>query len=192
MTYGVIVHRAGKSWNAYVPELDGVVAVGASRERVIELISQAIPLHLRELAKTASLSQQIMERAKRSRLRSHSVASLLSPEQKELFSPAARALGSSGRHGQCGATDRNSRLSMKALHATRHSTACLLTRRRRRPRDRVGVLRHSPKSTTLNTYGHVLTDGQAKAVGTLSKRLGIRRSGQITASDPTQEVKKTA
>ncbi len=49
MTYGVIVHRAGKSWNAYVPELDGVVAVADSRDRVIELISQAIPLHLRDL-----------------------------------------------------------------------------------------------------------------------------------------------
>ncbi len=51
MTYGVVIHRAGKSWNAYVPELDGVVAVADSRDRVIELISQAIPLHLRDLAK---------------------------------------------------------------------------------------------------------------------------------------------
>ena len=55
MTYGVIIHRTGESWNAYVPELDGVVAVAASRERVIELIAEAIPLHLRELAKDGIL-----------------------------------------------------------------------------------------------------------------------------------------
>ncbi len=50
MTYGVIVHKAGESWNAYVPELEGVYAVASSRERVIELIARAIPYHLRQLA----------------------------------------------------------------------------------------------------------------------------------------------
>jgi predicted RNase H-like HicB family nuclease len=54
MTYGVIVHRAGKSWNAYVPDLDGVVATASTRERVIELISQAIPFHLRQLAEAGT------------------------------------------------------------------------------------------------------------------------------------------
>jgi predicted RNase H-like HicB family nuclease len=57
MTYGVIVHRAGKSWNAYVPELDGVVAAASTRERVIELIAEAIPLHLRELAKSGEVAK---------------------------------------------------------------------------------------------------------------------------------------
>ncbi len=56
MTYGVIIHKAGESWNAYVPELNGVVAAAATRERVIELISEAIPLHLRELAKTGDIA----------------------------------------------------------------------------------------------------------------------------------------
>ena len=50
MTYGVIVHRVGSSWNAYVPDLEGVVATASTRERVIELISEAIPFHLRQLA----------------------------------------------------------------------------------------------------------------------------------------------
>ena len=50
MTFGVIVHRAGASWNAYVPDLDGVVATASTRERVIELITEAVPLHLRGLA----------------------------------------------------------------------------------------------------------------------------------------------
>ncbi len=48
MTFGVIIHRTGASWNAYVPELPGVVAAAGTRERVIELIAQAIPLHLED------------------------------------------------------------------------------------------------------------------------------------------------
>ena len=48
-TYPVVVHRAGKSWNAYVPDLEGVYAAADSRERVIELITEAIPFHLRQL-----------------------------------------------------------------------------------------------------------------------------------------------
>jgi len=51
-SWNVIVHRAGKSWNAYVPDLDGVVATAETRERVIELISEAIPLHLQLIAKS--------------------------------------------------------------------------------------------------------------------------------------------
>jgi predicted RNase H-like HicB family nuclease len=50
MKYAVIVHPAGtSSWNAYVPDLDGVVAAAETRERVIELIREAIPFHLRGL-----------------------------------------------------------------------------------------------------------------------------------------------
>ena len=48
-TYPVVVHRAGKSWNAYVPDLEGVYDAADSRERVIELITEAIPFHLRQL-----------------------------------------------------------------------------------------------------------------------------------------------
>ncbi len=48
----IVVHRAGKSWNAYVPDLDGVVATAATRERVVELITQAIPYHLERIAES--------------------------------------------------------------------------------------------------------------------------------------------
>jgi len=51
MTYGVIVHRVSDGWNAYVPELEGVVAAASTRERVIGLITEAVPFHLRELGK---------------------------------------------------------------------------------------------------------------------------------------------
>jgi predicted RNase H-like HicB family nuclease len=52
MKYTVVVHPAGSSWNAYVPDLDGVVATAATRERVIELITEAIPFHLRQLGES--------------------------------------------------------------------------------------------------------------------------------------------
>jgi predicted RNase H-like HicB family nuclease len=50
--YTVVVHPAGESWNAYVPDLDGVVATAATRDRVIELIAEAIPFHLSQLAES--------------------------------------------------------------------------------------------------------------------------------------------
>jgi predicted RNase H-like HicB family nuclease len=52
----VIIHRAGNSWNAYVPELNGVVAAASTRERVIELIVEAIPIHLQGLAKDGAIA----------------------------------------------------------------------------------------------------------------------------------------
>jgi len=59
MTYGVIIHRAGNSWNAHVPGLEGVVATAATRERVIELISQAIPFHLKRLAESGTTVEAV-------------------------------------------------------------------------------------------------------------------------------------
>jgi predicted RNase H-like HicB family nuclease len=52
MKYTVVVHPSGDTWNAYVPDLDGVVASAATRERVIELIAEAIPFHLNQLAES--------------------------------------------------------------------------------------------------------------------------------------------
>ncbi len=47
--YVVVIEQDGLAWGAYVPDLPGCVAVGASREEVEHLIAEAIPLHLGSL-----------------------------------------------------------------------------------------------------------------------------------------------
>jgi predicted RNase H-like HicB family nuclease len=45
----VVVERGDSSWGAHVPDLPGCVAVGETREEVIDLIREAISLHIDEL-----------------------------------------------------------------------------------------------------------------------------------------------
>ncbi len=48
MQYTVIVEKEpGTDWGAYVPDLQGCVAVGKTREEVEQLIRETIELHLR-------------------------------------------------------------------------------------------------------------------------------------------------
>lgn len=49
MKYLVVVERGPDSFGAYVPDLPGCVAAGASREEVLELIREAIEMHLEML-----------------------------------------------------------------------------------------------------------------------------------------------
>lgn len=49
MEYIVIVEPGETSIGAYVPDLPGCVAVGESREEVLELIREAIELHIESL-----------------------------------------------------------------------------------------------------------------------------------------------
>jgi len=49
MKYAVIIEQGPSSFGAYVPDLPGCVAAGSSREEVIELIHDAIELHLESL-----------------------------------------------------------------------------------------------------------------------------------------------
>jgi len=49
MTYKAIIELGGSSWGAYVPDLPGCVAVASSRERVEELIREAVEAHVAEL-----------------------------------------------------------------------------------------------------------------------------------------------
>ena len=49
MEYIVIIEPGETSIGAYVPDLPGCVAVGESREEVLELIRQAIELHIESL-----------------------------------------------------------------------------------------------------------------------------------------------
>ena len=46
MQYVVILEEGPESWGAYVPDLPGCVAVGETREEVLELIRAAIEFHL--------------------------------------------------------------------------------------------------------------------------------------------------
>ncbi len=50
MRYTAIIEKEPNTdWGAYVPDLPGCVAVGATREEVERLIGEAIELHLREM-----------------------------------------------------------------------------------------------------------------------------------------------
>ena len=46
MRYMVVVERGETSWGAHVPDLPGCVAVGETREEVLQLIREAIELHI--------------------------------------------------------------------------------------------------------------------------------------------------
>jgi predicted RNase H-like HicB family nuclease len=45
----VIVERGETSWGAHVPDVPGCVAVGETRQEALDLIREAISLHLQEL-----------------------------------------------------------------------------------------------------------------------------------------------
>jgi predicted RNase H-like HicB family nuclease len=49
MEYVVIVEQGDTSFGAYVPDLPGCVAVGETRDEAIELIREAIELHIDSL-----------------------------------------------------------------------------------------------------------------------------------------------
>ena len=47
--YMVVVERGATSWGAHVPDLPGCVAVGETRAEVLQLIREAIELHIEGL-----------------------------------------------------------------------------------------------------------------------------------------------
>jgi predicted RNase H-like HicB family nuclease len=49
MEYVVILEQGSMSFGAYVPDLPGCVAVGESREEAMQLIREAIEMHLESL-----------------------------------------------------------------------------------------------------------------------------------------------
>ncbi len=46
MKYAIIIEKGETSYGAFVPDLPGCVAAAESREEVIQLIKEAIELHL--------------------------------------------------------------------------------------------------------------------------------------------------
>jgi predicted RNase H-like HicB family nuclease len=49
MEYIVIVEQGGTSFGAYVPDLPGCVAVGETRDEAMDLIREAIEMHIESL-----------------------------------------------------------------------------------------------------------------------------------------------
>ena len=46
MRYMVVIERGKTSWGAHVPDLPGCVAVGETREEVLQLIREAVEFHI--------------------------------------------------------------------------------------------------------------------------------------------------
>ena len=46
MNYAVVYEQTPNNWAAYVPDLPGCIATGATRDEVERLIREAIQLHL--------------------------------------------------------------------------------------------------------------------------------------------------
>ena len=49
MRYVVVIERGETSWGAHVPDLPGCVAVGETREEVLQLVREAIEFHIEGL-----------------------------------------------------------------------------------------------------------------------------------------------
>jgi len=49
MKYLVVIEKGGNSFGAYVPDLPGCAAVGETREEALQLIREAVDLHLSSL-----------------------------------------------------------------------------------------------------------------------------------------------
>lgn len=60
MRYMVVVERGETSWGAHVPDLPGCIAVGQTREEAVQLIREAIVLHIDELKRSGQTVPQPM------------------------------------------------------------------------------------------------------------------------------------
>ena len=49
MRYMVVIERGEKSWGAHVPDLPGCIAVGETRDEVLQLVREAIDFHIESL-----------------------------------------------------------------------------------------------------------------------------------------------
>lgn len=49
MKYAVVIEKGPESFGAYAPDLPGCAVAGETREEVVQLIQQAIELHLQSL-----------------------------------------------------------------------------------------------------------------------------------------------
>lgn len=49
MKYAIVIERAPSNYAAYVPDLPGCIATGATRDEVMDNIREAIEMHLEAL-----------------------------------------------------------------------------------------------------------------------------------------------
>ena len=49
LRYMVVIERGENSWGAHVPDLLGCIAVGETRDEVVQLIREAIDFHIETL-----------------------------------------------------------------------------------------------------------------------------------------------
>ena len=49
MRYAVVIENAGNNYSAYVPDLPGCVAVGESRDQAMQLVREAVQMHIESL-----------------------------------------------------------------------------------------------------------------------------------------------
>ncbi len=49
LRYMVVIERGENSWGAHVPDLPGCIAVGETRDEVVQLIREAIDFHIETL-----------------------------------------------------------------------------------------------------------------------------------------------
>lgn len=49
MRYLVVIERGENSWGAHVPDLPGCIAVGETKAEVLQLIREAMDLHVESL-----------------------------------------------------------------------------------------------------------------------------------------------
>ncbi|MCX6604107.1 MAG: type II toxin-antitoxin system HicB family antitoxin [Acidobacteria bacterium] len=45
--YAIVLEKTSSGWSAYVPDLDGCIAAGATQEETRQLIHEAITFHLK-------------------------------------------------------------------------------------------------------------------------------------------------
>jgi predicted RNase H-like HicB family nuclease len=49
MRYGYVIERTGTGYSAYVPELPGCIATGATESQVRQRLQEAIEIHLKSM-----------------------------------------------------------------------------------------------------------------------------------------------
>ena len=55
MTYLVVIEKGENSFGAYVPDLPGCAVVGESRDEALQLIREAVDLHVSDLKQHGGL-----------------------------------------------------------------------------------------------------------------------------------------
>ena len=77
--YMVVVERGETSWGAHVPDLPGCVAVGETREEVLQLIREAIEFHIDGLRQDGLPVPRRASRASSSRSGPRNLMEVLTP-----------------------------------------------------------------------------------------------------------------